>query len=107
MASQYEFLYEFTGQYRRFNAQGSQHTVFLNPPSGDNKIDPITHFESGMGPLFEYALNIVGDGNMVCLPIRNDGMENQQTYKPTGFSFRRKVQLSRNVIWRLFEKATQ
>jgi hypothetical protein len=107
MASQYQVLDEVTRQYRRFRAQGTQIKVRLNPPPDDSNIDPITHFETCFNALFEYALRHVSDGDMVGLTIHNEGTENQQKDKPIGFSFRRRYQLSTDVIWKLFEKVTQ
>ena len=107
MASQYEALDEVTRQYRRFRAQGTQIKVRLNPPPADSNIDPITHFETCMNALIKYALRHVSDEDLVGLAIHNEGTENQQKDKPIGFSFRRRDQLSTDVIWKLFEKVTQ
>jgi len=46
-------------------------------------------------------LEDVGDADMVGITIHN---EVNQTDKPLGFSFRRKDQLSPNVIWTVFVK---
>jgi hypothetical protein len=75
-------------------------------PDDDNEIipDPITHFESCVGALFENALKNIGDSDMVGLVIQN---ENNEKDKPIGFSFRRNDQLSVEVIWKLFEKVAQ
>jgi hypothetical protein len=43
----------------------------------------------------------VGDGDMVRLTIGNQENEND---RPIGFSFRRKDQISGEVIWSVFEK---
>jgi hypothetical protein len=104
MADTFEVLNEVNRQYQRFNAQGTQLTIRLLPPPDDSNIDPITHFESSMNALFNYTLRNVDDSDMVGVVIQN---ENTQTDKPIGFSFRRKDQLSTEVIWRLFEKVTQ
>jgi hypothetical protein len=52
--------------------------------------------------LFEYALRNLKDSDMVGVDIQNENKD-----KPTGFSFRRKDQLSVEVIWKLFEKVAQ
>jgi hypothetical protein len=54
--------------------------------------------------LFEYALANVADGDMVGVSIRN---EDNQNDKAVGISFRRKDQIFVDVIWSVFEKATQ
>jgi hypothetical protein len=46
----------------------------------------------------------VGDGDMVGLTIRNQENENN---RPIGFSFRRKDQISGEVIWSVFKKVSQ
>jgi hypothetical protein len=46
----------------------------------------------------------VEDTDIVAYVIQN---ENTQNDKPIGFSFRRKDQLSVEVIWKLFEKVAQ
>jgi hypothetical protein len=64
--------------------------------------DPITHFESCVNALFEYALKDIEDSDMVGVVIQNENID-----KPIGFSFRRKDQLSVVVICKLFEKVAQ
>jgi hypothetical protein len=54
--------------------------------------------------LFEYALRNAGDSDMVGITIRNEVDQND---KPIGISFRRKDQLSEDVIWSVFEKVSQ
>ena len=46
----------------------------------------------------------VGVADMGVITIHNEG---NQSGKPIGFSFRRKNQLSSDVIWRLFDKVSQ
>jgi hypothetical protein len=55
-----------------------------------------------VGALFEYALKNIEDSDMVGVVIRNEIKD-----KSIGFSFRRKDQLSVEVIWKLFEKVVQ
>jgi len=57
-----------------------------------------------MTELFEYALRNCQDSDMVGLPIRSE--VNVQD-KAIGISFRRKDQLSEDVIWSVFEKVAQ
>jgi len=54
--------------------------------------------------LFGHVLHDVGDGDMVGVTIRNQVNQND---KPVGISFRRKDQLSADVIWSVFEKVSQ
>ena len=49
-------------------------------------------------------LEDVGNADMVGITIHN-GVN--QSDAPLGFSFRRKDQLSSDVIWRVFDKVTQ
>ena len=54
--------------------------------------------------MFHYLLENVGEGDMVGITIHN---EVNQTDKPIGFSFRRKDQISSDVIWGVFDKVSQ
>jgi hypothetical protein len=89
-------------QYRRFNFVGSQFTACLLPPS-DNS-DPVGHFLASVNDLFEHALSDVAATDMVELTIQNRVNQND---KPIGISFRRKDQLSGDVILSVFEKVAQ
>jgi len=83
-------------QYSRFNARGTELTVRLLPPAiGDNQ-DAITHFQASVNDLFDYALRNVDDSDMVGLTIHN---EVNLLDKAIGISFRRKDQLSEEVMW--------
>ena len=95
---------EVRRQYRRFNAQGTELTVRLLPPPGGDDTNPMTHFQVSVTELFGYALRDCRDSDMVGLTIRND--LNVQD-KPIGFSFRRKDQISEEVVWSVFEKVVQ
>ena len=57
-----------------------------------------------MNDLFESVLNDVGDSDMVRITIRNQVNQND---KLIGISFRRKDQLSGDVIWSVFERVSQ
>jgi hypothetical protein len=55
-----------------------------------------------MNALFEYALCNVADTDMLDMVIQHENSKSTgQKDKPLGFSFRRKNQLSTEVIWRL------
>ena len=57
-----------------------------------------------MKDLFEYALQEVRDSDMVGINIQNQVNQND---KPIGISFRRKDQLSAEVMGSVFEKVSQ
>ena len=95
---------EITRQYRRFNAVGTELTVRLLPPPRGDDSDAITHFQACVADLFDYALQNCRDSDMVGLTIRNE--VNIQD-KAIGISFRRKDQLSEEVIWSVFNKVAQ
>jgi hypothetical protein len=92
---------EINGQYRRFNAVGTQLTVLLLPQVDSN---PMSHFLARVSDLFEHALQSCDDSDMVDITISNK--ENVQN-KAIGISFRRKYQLIPDVIWSVFRKVAQ
>ena len=102
MARRFEIVDVKTRQYRRFKAEGRQLTVRLNPPSDAS--DPVSHFLASVNDLFDHALSDVDDSDMVGIAIRNQVNENDN---PIGISFRRKDQLSGDVIWSVFERVSQ
>jgi len=102
MARRFDLLNRNTRQYSWYNAVGRQIAARLTPPS-DN-CDPVTHFLGSVNDLFGYVLHDVDDGDMVGITIRNQVKQND---KPVGISFRRKDQLSADVIWSVFEKGSQ
>ena len=102
MARRFEIEDTIRRQYRRYNAVGTQHTVRLLPPE-DNS-DPVGHFIASVNTLFEYVLQDVIDSDMVGITIQNQVNQND---KPIGISFRRKDQLSGEVVWSVFEKVSQ
>ena len=57
-----------------------------------------------MDALFEYSLRDLLPSDMVGISIHN--ADNQQD-RPIGLSFRRRNQISRDVLWSVFEKVTQ
>ena len=91
-------------QYNRFRARGTELTVRLLPPAVGDSSDAITHFQASVNDLFDYALRDVHDSDMVGITIRNE--VNLQD-KAIGISFRRRDQLSPEVIWSVFSKVAQ
>jgi hypothetical protein len=77
--------------------------VRLRPPEPEEE-NPVNHFLTNVNDLLEYALRDVSDSDMVCITIRNEVNEND---KVIGLSFRRKDQLSGDIIWSVFEKVSQ
>jgi len=102
MACRFEIMDTNTRQYRRYNAVGIQIIVRLIPPSENT--DPVAYFLASVNDHFEYALSDVDAADMVGIMIQN---QVNQNHKPIGISFRRKDQLSGDVIWSVFEKLTQ
>jgi hypothetical protein len=66
-----------------------------DPDSDGEYVDPMSHFMTSMEDLFEYSLKDYSDSGMVGVSIRNE--ENVQD-KPIGIGFRRKDQLTSDVI---------
>jgi len=91
-------------QYGRYNDVGTQLTVRLLPPPPADNSDPLGHFIASVNELFEYALQDMGDSDMLGITIQNQVNQNE---KAIGISFRRKDQLSGEVIWSVFEKVSQ
>jgi len=95
---------ETNRQYSRFNARGTELTVRLLPPVVGDNSDAVTHFQASENDLFDYALRNVGDSDMVVVTVHN---EVNLLDKAIGISFRRKDQLSEEVIWSVFSKVAQ
>ena len=102
MDTRFKIEGEITRQYRRFNATGTQLTVRLLPPPDEE--NPVSYFLASVNDLFQHALRGVSDGDMVGITIQNEVNQND---KAIGISFRRKDQLSGEVIWSVFEKVAQ
>ena len=62
------------------------------------------HFIASVNAFFEYVLQDVIDSDMVGITIQNQVNQND---KPIGISFRRKDQLSGEVVWSVFENVSQ
>jgi hypothetical protein len=88
----------------RFNAVGTQLTVQLIPPSDRSDTDPMSHFIASVTDLFEYVLRNSTDSDMVGITVCHQVNVKD---KAVGLSFRRKDQLTENVVWSVFEKVTQ
>ena len=95
---------ETNRQYSRFNARGTELTVRLLPPVVGDNSDAVTHFQASENDLFDYALRNVDDSDMVGVTIHNAV---NLLDKAIGISFRRKDQLSEEVIWSVFSKVAQ
>jgi hypothetical protein len=67
-------------------------------------LNPADHFLTSVNDLFEYVFQGVQDSDMVGFAIRN---EVNQSDKPIGISFRRRDQISGDVIWSLVEQFSQ
>jgi hypothetical protein len=106
MARYFTVLGEVNRHYRRFNAEGRQVTVrMLAPPSASAAAqDPTRHFANSVDELFEYSLRDLDPSDMVGISIHN---ANNQQDRPVGLSFRRRYQISRDVLWSVFDKVTQ
>ena len=89
-------------QYRRYNVKGTQLTVQLLPPA-DNS-DPVGHLLASVNKLFEYAFQDGSHSDVVGITIQNQVNQNDKAIR---ISFRRKDQLSGEVIWSVFEKVSQ
>ena len=102
MARRFEIMDTNTRQYRQYNAVERHLTVRLISPA-DNS-DPVAHFLASVNDLIEHALRDVDDRDMVGITIQNQVNQND---KLIGISFRRKDQLSGDVIWSVFEIVSQ
>ena len=78
--------------------------VRLLSPAIEENQDNITHFQASVNDVFDYALRNVDDSNMVGVTINN---EVNLLDKAIGISFRRKDQLSEEVICSVLSKVAQ
>jgi len=93
---------EITRHYRRFNAERKELTVRLTAPPPSTTA--ARHFTDSVEALFEYSLRDLQLSDMVGISIHN--ADNQQD-RPIGLSFRRRDQISQDILWSVFEKVTQ
>ena len=87
---------EQTRLFRCFNAQGTQLTVCLLSPGEGQDSNPMSHFLDSVTELFVYALRDVEDSDMVGIKISN---EVEVKERAIGISFRRRDQITGDVIW--------
>jgi hypothetical protein len=59
MEDKFEIIEEVVRQYRKFNVGETQLKVRILPPPDTNVTNPVTHFETSMNALFNYALRNV------------------------------------------------
>jgi len=95
---------EINRQYRRFGAEGTQLTVRLLPPHEGEDSNPLSHFMASVTDLFEYALRNCDDSDMVGITITNEVNVSDKAF---GISFRRKDQITSEVIWSILGKVAQ
>ena len=96
---------EVRRHYRRSNAEGRELMVRMPVlPASAAAQDPARRFANSVDERFEYALHDLKPGDIVGISIHN--ADNPQD-KPIGLSFRRRDQISRDVLWSVFEKVTQ
>jgi hypothetical protein len=95
---------EINRQYKRFNAMVTQLTVRLLPPSEGEESNPMPHFLASVSDLLEYALQNCDDSDMVGITISNEVNVDD---KAIGISFRRKDQITPDVIWSVFGTVAQ
>ena len=100
--SKYTVISETVTQYKRFNTVGDRLIVRLLPPTSVNT-NVANHFQESVMQVFDYALRDNADSDMVGIVIRN---EHNQHDKPVGISFRRKDQISSDVIWSVLENVS-
>ena len=93
---------EITHHYRRFNTERRELTVKLTAPLPASST--ARHLANGVEERSEYTLRNLETSNMVGISIHK--ADNQQD-RPIGLSFRRRDQISRYVLWSVFEKLTQ
>jgi len=93
---------EITRHYWRFNTERRELTVRLTAPVPSSTA--ARHFNESVDALFEYSLRDLQPSDMVGISIHN--ADNQKD-RPNGLSFRRRDQISRDVLWSGFDKVTQ
>ena len=105
MGRTFEIDDTITRRYSRFNATGTELTTRLLPPSNDDDArDPVGYFLASVNDHFEQPLQNVSDSDMLGNTIQNRA---NQYIKHIGISFRRKDQVSGDVIWSVFERVSE
>lgn len=104
MSQRFETLKDVRREYRRFKTVSTQLTLHLNPtPEPDTT--PVEHFLASVNDLLKHTLNDLGDADTVgIIVIHNEIIQNE---RPIGIIFRRRDQISGDVISSVFEKAAQ
>jgi hypothetical protein len=64
----------------------------------------VDHFLVSVNDMFEHVLQDVGNSDMMGIAIHNEISQND---RPIGITFRRRDQLSGDMIWSMFEKVHQ
>ena len=77
--------------------------LLLPPPEGDEKY-PVSYFKASVNNLCEHALQNCNDSDMIGITIRK---ELNKRDKAIGITFRRKDQLSTDVILYILQLVTQ
>jgi len=95
---------EINSQYRRFSAEGAKITVRLLPSHEGEDSNPMSHFIASVTDLFDYALRNCDNSDMMGITITN---EVNIADKAIGISFRRKNQITSEVIWSVLGKVAQ
>ena len=95
----FDIIEEQTSEYRRSNTRSTQWKVRLNLLPTNSA--PTNYFVASVNELFDHMFDNVNDGDMVGITIHN---EINQSDKSIGFSFRRKVQISSDIIKNVFDK---
>jgi predicted Zn-dependent protease len=106
MSRHFTVLNEVIRHYRRFNAEGRELTVRMTAPPTDSVAsrDIARYLAESVDELFEYALRNLQHGDMVGVSIHNaDSLQD----RPLGLSFRRRDQISREVLCSVLEKVKQ
>jgi len=93
---------EITRHYRLFNAEERELTVRITTPP--SLTTAARHFTDSVNAFFEYTLHELQPSNMVGISIHN---ADKQQDRPMGLSYRRRNQISRDVLWSWFDKVTQ
>jgi hypothetical protein len=94
---------EVTGHYSCFNAEGKELTVRMTAPTSAVAEIPRDILPT-VEELLDYLLRDPNPSDMVGISIHNADI---QQYKPIGFSFRSSDQISKDVLWSVFEKVAQ
>jgi hypothetical protein len=96
--------HQVTREYTRFNVHGTQLTVRLLPSFEEDDHNPMSQFLATVTEMFDYALRVCYDSDMVGITISNE--DNVQD-RGIGISFRRKNEITGDVIWSVFENVAQ